>query len=199
MPPRPETGCPTSVPSPSGNRVRGCFFSASRFMARLFYFTSGFATLSVEWAETYTYYWQPGVWRHIAACWDKDLMELFTHGKLAAWELKPKLLRVTGDRLGIGSASMELDDLRISNLVRYRVPVRTDGPRRNEPFLGGAGRYWSQSRPRVERGSMFLVRVGLARLPTFPLPWEQMSRWSLPRIALILFSFRLAPVMIRRP
>jgi hypothetical protein len=107
----------------------------------MFYFTSGFQTLSCAWAETYAQYWQPGVWRHIAACWDKELMELFIDGKLVAWEVQPKLLRVTGDELGIGSAGMELDDLRISNVVRYRVPVGTDGPRRNESFIGGAGRF----------------------------------------------------------
>ncbi len=107
----------------------------------MFYFTSGFQTISCCWAETYAQYWQPGVWRHIAACWDQDLMELFIDGKLVAWEVKPKLLRVTGDELGIGSAGMELDDLRISDVVRYRIPVRTDGPRRNESFIGGAGKF----------------------------------------------------------
>jgi hypothetical protein len=107
----------------------------------MFYFTTNFATLSCCWAETYAYLWQPGVWRHIAACWDSELMELFIDGKLVAWEVKPKLPKVTGDELGIGSAGMELDDLRISNIVRYRVPVRTDGPKRNESFIGGAGRY----------------------------------------------------------
>ena len=105
-----------------------------------FMFTTGFGTLSCAWAETYAMYWQPGVWRHIAACWDKDLLELFIDGKLAAWEVKPKLLRATGDELGIGSEGMELDDLRISDVVRYRVPVKTDGPRRNESFIGGKGR-----------------------------------------------------------
>jgi len=25
-------------------------------------------------------------------------------------------------------------------VVRYRVPVKTDGPRRNESFIGGKGR-----------------------------------------------------------
>ena len=107
----------------------------------MFYFTSGFGTLSCAWAETYAQFWQPGVWRHFAACWDQDLMELFIDGKLVAWEVRPKLLRATGDELGIGSAGMELDDLRISNVVRYRVPVRSDGPRRNESFIGGEGKY----------------------------------------------------------
>lgn len=46
-----------------------------------------------------------------------------------------------GDELGIGPASMAIDDLRISDIVRCRVPVRTDGPRRNELFAGGKGRY----------------------------------------------------------
>ncbi len=66
--------------------------------------------------------------------------ELFIDGKLVAWEIKPKLPRATGDELGLGSAGMELDDLRISNTVRYRVPLRLDGPRRNESFIGGVGR-----------------------------------------------------------
>jgi hypothetical protein len=93
------------------------------------------------WAETYAVYWQPGVWRHVAACWDKDLLQVFVDGKLVAWEIKPKLLPAISSELGIGPAIMDIDDLRISNVVRYRVPLRTDGPRRNERFCGGKGKY----------------------------------------------------------
>jgi hypothetical protein len=107
----------------------------------IFAFTSGWAGLSYAWAEGYAYNWQPGVWRHIAACWDRDLMELFIDGKLVAWEVKPRLLHSTNDELGLGSAGMELDDLRISNIARYRMPVRSDGPRRNESFVGGQGKF----------------------------------------------------------
>jgi len=111
-----------------------------QFTHVIFAFTSGWAGLAYAWAEGYAIHWQPGVWRHIAACWDKDLMELFIDGKLVAWEVTPKLLRSTNDELGIGSAGMELDDLRISSISRYRVPVRTDGPKRNESFIGGQGK-----------------------------------------------------------
>ena len=67
--------------------------------------------------------WQPGVWRHMAACWDKDMLQVFVDGKLVVWEHNPKLPRFVGPELGIGSPNMELDDLRISKVVRYRQPV----------------------------------------------------------------------------
>jgi hypothetical protein len=67
--------------------------------------------------------WQPGVWRHMAACWDKDMLQVFVDGKLVVWEHNPKLPRFMGPELGIGSPNMELDDLRISKVVRYRQPV----------------------------------------------------------------------------
>jgi hypothetical protein len=67
--------------------------------------------------------WQPGVWRHIAACWDKDMLQVFVDGKLVVWEHNPKLPRFMGPEFSIGSPDMELDDLRISKVVRYRQPV----------------------------------------------------------------------------
>ena len=67
--------------------------------------------------------WQPGVWRHLAACWDKELLQLFVDGKLIGWERNPKLSRFLGPELGIGSPGLELDDLRISDVVRYRQAV----------------------------------------------------------------------------
>jgi hypothetical protein len=67
--------------------------------------------------------WQPGVWRHMAACWDKDMLQVFVDGKLVVWEHNPKLPRFMGPELSIGSPNMELDDLRISKVVRYRQPV----------------------------------------------------------------------------
>ena len=67
--------------------------------------------------------WQPGVWRHMAACWDKDMLQVFVDGKLVVWEHSPKLPRFMGPELSIGSPNMELDDLRISKVVRYRQPV----------------------------------------------------------------------------
>jgi hypothetical protein len=107
----------------------------------IFGFSQGWAGLAYAWAETYAYNWQPGVWRHIAACWDRDLMQLFIDGKLVAWEVKPKLLHYTNDELGIGSPGMEIDDLRISNISRYHAPVRLDGPKRNESYIGGQGKF----------------------------------------------------------
>ncbi len=67
--------------------------------------------------------WQPGVWRHMAFCWDKKMLQLFVDGKLVAWEIDPKLPRYIGPELGIGSPNMDLADLRISKVVRYRQSV----------------------------------------------------------------------------
>jgi hypothetical protein len=50
-------------------------------------------------------------------------MQLFVDGKLIAWTDHPRLSRSLGPELGLGSAGLELDDLRISNVVRYRQPV----------------------------------------------------------------------------
>ncbi len=88
-----------------------------------FGFSSGWATLSFAYADGYAHWWQPGVWRHIAACWDKDLMQLFVDGKLIGWQNKPKLSRSLGPELAIGSAGMSIDELRISKVVRYRELV----------------------------------------------------------------------------
>lgn len=107
----------------------------------MFSFTADFQLASTAWAETYASSWQPGVWRHLAVCWDQELLQLFVDGKLAAWEIRPRLPPTLGDELAIGPASMEIDDLRISDQVRYRVPVWPNGPRRNESFIGGKGRY----------------------------------------------------------
>jgi len=70
--------------------------------------------------------WQPGVWRHLAASWDKDMLQVFVDGKLVVWEHNPKLPRFMGPELSIGSPNMELADLRISKVARYRQPVPPD-------------------------------------------------------------------------
>jgi hypothetical protein len=89
-------------------------------------FSSGWARLSGCTAMGYANSWQPGVWRHIAACWDSEGMQLFVDGKLIAWQTEPRLSRALGPELALGSPGMELDDLRISSAVRYRIPVRPD-------------------------------------------------------------------------
>ncbi|MBI3920685.1 MAG: hypothetical protein HY318_04640 [Armatimonadetes bacterium] len=109
-----------SVPGPEGMTLCKDQYSHVHFG-----FSSGWATLSNATAMGYAHYWQPGVWRHVAACWDKDLMQVFVDGKLIAWKDKPKLSRALGPELGIGSAGMEIDDLRISNIVRFRQSVPT--------------------------------------------------------------------------
>jgi hypothetical protein len=88
-----------------------------------FGFSSGWRGLCGCNSLGYAGNWQPGVWRHMAACWDKDMLQLFVDGKLIAWEYKPNLPRSTGPELAIGSPNMELDDLRISKVVRFRQPV----------------------------------------------------------------------------
>ncbi|MBI2301092.1 MAG: hypothetical protein HYU66_19445 [Armatimonadetes bacterium] len=91
-----------------------------------FGFSSGWGTLSRIWADGYAHWWQPGVWRHIAACWDKDSMELFVDGKLIAWGHPRALSRMLGPELGIGGPDLEIDDLRVSDVVRYHVPVAAE-------------------------------------------------------------------------
>jgi hypothetical protein len=103
-------------------------------------FTGEFRTLSTAWAECYAYHWQPLVWRHLAVSWDQEMLQLFIDGKLVAWEIRPLVPPAFGDELGIGPGLFEIDDLRVSDCVRYRVPLRLDGPRRNESFAGGRGR-----------------------------------------------------------
>jgi hypothetical protein len=105
-----------SVPGPEGMALH-----KDQYSHVYFGFSSGWASLSYAFSDGYAYWWQPGVWRHIAACWDQDLLELFVDGKLIAWKTKPKLSRSLGPELAIGSEGMALDDLRISNVVRYRV------------------------------------------------------------------------------
>jgi len=88
-----------------------------------FGFSSGWVPLGHIYADGYANSWQPGVWRHLAACWDEQLMQLFVDGKLIAWAHAPRLSRALGPELAIGSPGLEVDDLRISDCVRYRLPV----------------------------------------------------------------------------
>jgi len=79
--------------------------------------------------------WQPGVWRHFAACWDARALEVFVDGKLVAWEANPQLAGSLGDALTIGGSnwgvdlgSFDFDDLRISDVARYHWPVPSQRP-----------------------------------------------------------------------
>jgi len=107
-----------SVPGPDG-----MWFGKDQYSHIGFGFSSGWGTLSHAHAEGYAGRWQPGVWRHFAVCWDKNMLQVFVDGKLAAWTTNPKLSRALGPELGIGAPGMGIDDLRISNIARYRVPV----------------------------------------------------------------------------
>ena len=106
------------VPGPEGMALR-----KDQYAHVGFGFCTGWRPLSGATAMGYAHTWQPGVWRHVAACWNAALMQLFVGGKLIAWGHKPALSRALGPELGIGSAGIELDDLRISNVVRYRQAV----------------------------------------------------------------------------
>lgn len=88
-----------------------------------FDFHANWAPLSRAWADGYAYSWRPGVWRHLAACWDKDLMQVFVDGKLIACAYQPRAPESLGPELHLGDAGMKIDDLRISDIVRYRLPV----------------------------------------------------------------------------
>ena len=74
--------------------------------------------------------WQPGVWRHFVACWDKDALELYVDGKLVAWQAKPTLAKALEDSLCIGGSNWGVDtgsfdfaDLRISDIARYKFSL----------------------------------------------------------------------------
>ncbi|NPV45764.1 MAG: hypothetical protein HPY69_02300 [Armatimonadetes bacterium] len=88
-------------------------------------FSTGWSRLSGAIAMGYAWAWQP-CWRHVAACWDEQALTVFVDGKLIAWEPRPKLSRFLGPELRLGSPGMLMDDLRISDVVRYRVPLPAD-------------------------------------------------------------------------
>lgn len=112
-----------SVPGPDGMNLCKDQYSHISFS-----FCSGWQTLSRAWSDGHANAWQPGVWRHVAACWDRDLMQVFVDGKLIAWTLAPKLPRTLGPELRIGSADLEIDDLRTSRTVRYRAALPPPTP-----------------------------------------------------------------------
>jgi len=103
--------------------MEGLMLAKDQYSHVVFAMSTGWHSLCRAVAMGYAWHWQPGVWRHLAASWDKDLIQLFVDGKLVAWECNPKLPRTLGPELAIGSANLELDDLRISRIVRYRQPV----------------------------------------------------------------------------
>jgi len=75
------------------------------------------------WADGYARGWQPGVWRHLAACWDQELVQLWVDGRLLHSAPAQNLPDSFGPELRLGAPGMIIDDLRISRKVRYRVPV----------------------------------------------------------------------------
>lgn len=112
-----------SVPGPEGMAL-----CKDQYAHLSFSFASGWQTLSRAWADGYAARWQPGVWRHLAVCWDREALQVFVDGKLIAWAAAPKLSRALGPELRIGSPDMDIDDLRISRVVRYRVPLPPAAP-----------------------------------------------------------------------
>ena len=88
-----------------------------------FDFHANWAPLARAWADGYAYHWRPGVWRHLAACWDKELIQVFVDGKLTACAYQPQAPESLGPELHLGDPGMMIDDLRLSDIVRYRLPV----------------------------------------------------------------------------
>ena len=107
-----------AVPGPDG-----MWLGKDQYAHISFGFSTGWGTVARAWADGYAYTWQPGVWRHVAACWDRALVQVFVDGKLVACAQRFTLPAMLGPELKLGEAMMELDDLRISNVVRYRLPV----------------------------------------------------------------------------
>jgi hypothetical protein len=84
----------------------------------------------IEAWPTPTSMWQPGVWRFFVACWDREALAIFVDGKLLAWQAHPKLpnyladaLCIGGSNWGVDRGNFDFDDLRISDVVRYRWPL----------------------------------------------------------------------------
>jgi len=100
--------------------MEGMWLGKDQYSHVGFSFSSGWAPLSQATMLGYAGNWQP-CWRHVAACWDADALQLFVDGKLIAWQTKPRLSRFLGPELRLGSPGMVIDDLRISRTVRYRV------------------------------------------------------------------------------
>lgn len=100
--------------------MEGMWLGKDQYSHVGFGFSSGWAPLSQATMLGYAGNWQP-CWRHVAACWDADALQLFVDGKLIAWQTKPTLSRFLGPELRLGSPGMVIDDLRISRTVRYRV------------------------------------------------------------------------------
>ena len=76
------------------------------------------------WADGYARTWQPGVWRHLAACWDQELVQLWVDGRLLHSAPAQNLPDSFGPELRLGAPGMVIDDLRISRSVRHRLPVK---------------------------------------------------------------------------
>lgn len=107
-----------SVPGPNG-----MWMGRNQYGHVGIYFSSGWKTQCGAQATGYANHWQPGTWRHLAACWDKDMIQVFVDGKMIAWCYEPVLVRMLGSELSIGAQNMDIDELRISNFVRYRQPM----------------------------------------------------------------------------
>ena len=96
-------------------------------------FGVGWGTVARAWADGYANRWRPGVWRHVAACWDRQSLQVFVDGKLVACAQQLSLPQMLGPELKLGDPMMQLDDLRISDCVRYHVEV----PPASGPAPGG--------------------------------------------------------------
>jgi hypothetical protein len=75
------------------------------------------------WADGYARTWEPNVWRHVAACWDNELVQLWVDGRLLHSAPTRNVPDSFGPELRLGAPGMVIDDLRISRTVRYRFPV----------------------------------------------------------------------------
>lgn len=120
--------------SPGDDRVARPFVSvpgpAGLWLGKDQYSHIGFG-LSSNWGQGssvtamgYAWNWQPGVWRHVTACWDRALLQLWVDGRLLGSAKAKNMPRMLGPELRLGAPGLVLDDLRISKTVRYRVPVR---------------------------------------------------------------------------
>lgn len=105
-----------TVPGPSGLWLGKDQYGHVSFSIRRFWGQGARVT-----ADGYARTWQPGVWRHVAACWDAQALQLWVDGRLLGTVPARDMPDAFGPELRLGSPGLILDDLRISRSVRYRT------------------------------------------------------------------------------
>lgn len=68
--------------------------------------------------------WQPGRWQHIAVTWNQAEVILSVNGQVEKRKLTSPLYPVSDQRMSLGSANIDLDDLRMTSSFRGELDLR---------------------------------------------------------------------------